>query len=61
MWALANVWNVRTEADKYGEYLKIAGRWADYCRCRPDEIERALFVLGPRIRTAWLWRDDACS
>jgi hypothetical protein len=56
LWVLANVWNVRTDADMYAEYLKIACHWADYCGCRPDEIERALFVLGPPIRKAWLNR-----
>jgi glutathione S-transferase len=61
LWALADVWNVRTDGHKYAEYLNIARRWADYCSRRPDEIERALFVLGPHIRKAWLRRDVSTS
>lgn len=52
MWALADVWDVRHEAPCYAEYLAVASRWAEAYGCRPDEVERALFSIGPAIRAA---------
>ena len=52
LWALADIWDARTDSAKYIQYLTVAGRWADDGGCRSDEIERALFYLGPPIRRA---------
>ena len=53
LWMLTGLWDVRTNAEVYRRYIEIASAWASSCRCQPDEIERALFTLGPRAEAAW--------
>jgi hypothetical protein len=37
----------------YARHVEWAERVAIELRCRPDDVERALFILGPEIRNAW--------
>lgn len=53
LWALDGIWDSRKSAALYARYVEWAERWADDLRCRPDDIERALFILGPEIRRTW--------
>lgn len=57
LWMLTGLWDVRTSAELYRRYVQSASRWASACRCRPDEVERALFALGPKVKSAWKSRD----
>ena len=42
-------------AGEYTGYVAVANLWAKECGDkRADEIERALFYLGPKIRRAWM-------
>jgi hypothetical protein len=52
VWALAGLWDSRVNRSKYCKYVDIAYQWADAEGCRPDEVERALFRLGPGVRQA---------
>jgi hypothetical protein len=52
-WALTGLWDSRKECSKYVEYVNTADDWAKVLGCRPDEVERALFRLGPEVRVAW--------
>jgi hypothetical protein len=49
-WALADVWDSRTSATLYARYVAAATEWAMTLSSRPDDVERALFVLGPHVR-----------
>ncbi|HLG66362.1 MAG TPA: hypothetical protein VKV36_00655 [Acidimicrobiales bacterium] len=51
-WAVTGTWDIRKDPDAYAEYVRVAREWAGD-RCRPDEIERALFVLGPAVELVW--------
>jgi hypothetical protein len=57
LWMLTGLWDVRRSAELYRGYLQSASRWAKACACRPDEVERALFTLGPSVKAAWKGRD----
>lgn len=62
-WALTGEWDIRTSPDLYRTYVTTAGEWAtalgsaDQIVVRSDEVERALFVMGPFTLTAWRDRD----
>lgn len=53
LWALADIWDSRAREMKYGCYVESAERWAGELGCRSDDIERALFTMGPTIRGTW--------
>jgi hypothetical protein len=53
LWALAGIWDSRARQTTYGRYIETAGRWAGELGCRSDDIERALFTMGPHIRGTW--------
>jgi hypothetical protein len=53
LWALAGLWDSRKAATIYRDYVYWSQQWAADLGCRPDDIERALFSLGPAIRRAW--------
>jgi hypothetical protein len=53
LWALSGCWDSRSTATNYARYVDWAQQRAKHLRCRPDDVERALFVLGPEIREAW--------
>lgn len=50
VWALGGIWDSRYVPERYSDYVQWCGRWARALGCRPDDIERALFNLGPAIR-----------
>jgi hypothetical protein len=52
-WALADIWDSRKGANNYDRYVRWAHDRAAELRCRPDDVERALFVLGPDARQIW--------
>ncbi len=51
-WARGS-WDIRKVADLYARYVDIATMWAHDLGRRSDDIERALFVMGPYARVAW--------
>lgn len=53
VWALAGIWDSRKSAACYDEYVRWAEDRAHELKCRPDDIERALFLLGPDVRQIW--------
>lgn len=53
LWALAGFWDSRNAAAIYRDYVSWSEQWATDLRCRPDDIERALFTMGPAIQQAW--------
>jgi hypothetical protein len=53
LWALTGIWDSRKSAGLYREYVEWAERKAHGLDCRPDDIERALFAVGPDIRRVW--------
>ncbi len=53
LWALAAIWDSRSRAALYADYVAWAERWAADLNCRPDDVERALFIIGPSIRRIW--------
>jgi hypothetical protein len=46
-------WDIRKTADLYARYVAVAAYWANELGARSDDIERALFVIGPSARSAW--------
>jgi hypothetical protein len=52
-WALGDVWDSRASATLYARYVAAATEWATTLSSRPDDVERALFVLGPYVRTIY--------
>ena len=50
LWALTNVWDSRASATLYDRYVAAATEWATALNSRPDDVERALFVMGPHVR-----------
>jgi len=52
-WALADVWDSRGSATLYAHYVATAAEWAATLDSRPDDVERALFVIGPHVRTIY--------
>ena len=46
---LAAIWESRCDPVEYAEYVAVAHRWAVECGRHADEIESALFYLGPGI------------
>jgi hypothetical protein len=59
LWALAGTWDSRASAAGYAQYVEWSERQATDLSCRPDDIERALFTLGPEVRRTWDRRDAA--
>jgi len=53
LWALNGTWDSRTSADRYAGYGDWAVEQSKTFGCRPDDIERALFRLGPAVRKIW--------
>lgn len=53
LWALAANWDSRTSAALYAAYVKWADRWAVDLNSRSDDVERALFIIGPKVRRVW--------
>jgi hypothetical protein len=41
------VWDIRKAADLYARYVDVAAMWAHDLGKRSDDIERALFLIGP--------------
>lgn len=52
-WMLTGLWDIRTSAELYRRYVETAMRWSIRCGCRAEEIERALFTLGPEVIATW--------
>jgi hypothetical protein len=52
LWALTGAWDSRASAENYEWYVRWAARCATELNCRQDDVERALFQLGPRVRRA---------
>ena len=50
VWALAGISDSRSKPKQYAAYVEWCEGWAHRLDCRSDDIERALFSLGPRIR-----------
>jgi len=53
VWALSGIWDSRYNSTKYAEYVAWCVRWADELHCRSDDIERALFGIGPHVRAIY--------
>jgi hypothetical protein len=52
-WAIEDVWDIRASAARYGRYVTTATAWAGSLGSRSDDVERALFVLGPHVRAIY--------
>jgi len=52
-WAAEDVWDIRNSAALYAQYVETAVAWAHDLSVRSDDIERALFVIGPHVRKIW--------
>ncbi len=50
LWALTGIENSRVSSRRYEHYVAWAEEQAGGLRCRSDDIERALFTLGPVVR-----------
>jgi hypothetical protein len=46
-------WDIRKTADLYARYVDMAAMWAHDLGKRSDDVERALFVIGPCTKSAW--------
>jgi hypothetical protein len=53
VWAVSGTWDSRYDSAKYAEYVEWCIRWADELHCRSDDIERALFDIGPQVRAMY--------
>jgi hypothetical protein len=53
LWALAGISGSLARGRRYGEYVGWAEGQAAGLGCRSDDIERALFAIGPEVRQAW--------
>lgn len=53
LWALAGKWDSRKSAALYADYVDWAERWAEVLNRGPDDVERALFNIGPETRRTW--------
>lgn len=53
LWALAGIWDSRNTAACYEEYVRWAEARATDLQCRSDDIERALFMIGPEVQSEW--------
>lgn len=51
-------WDIRKVVDLYARYVDIATMWAHDLGTRSDDIERALFVMGPYARVTWKQEKD---
>jgi hypothetical protein len=59
-WALDGLWDIRATAAFYGRYVSTSEGWAEGSDWRSDDVERALFVLGPHVRR--IYEDsEACG
>jgi hypothetical protein len=58
-WALTGEWDIRTDEKLYARYVETAETWSSALGTesgslfRSDDVERALFVAGPRALRAW--------
>lgn len=52
-WVVEDVWDIRRSAVLYAQYVETAVAWAHDLNVRSDDIERALFVIGPHARKIW--------
>jgi hypothetical protein len=50
LWALDGRWDSRASTEAYGGYVAWAERMARELGCHSDDIERALFTIGPHVR-----------
>ncbi len=62
-WVFADVYRIRRSASCYRTYLDHATQWASTAKCRTDEIERVLFLLGPMFEALYnsrprLWKSQ---
>ena len=46
-------WDIRKVAELYARYVDVAAMWAHDLGKRSDDIERALFVIGPCVNSVW--------
>jgi hypothetical protein len=53
LWALSGEWDSRYSGPSYGRYVMTAGDWASSLGSAADDVERALFDLGPTVIAAW--------
>lgn len=49
LWVIDGSWDIRRSASLYSHYIHAAAAWADDLGRRSDDIERALFVIGPYV------------
>jgi len=52
-WAVDGTWDIRTDGGRYAHYVETAASVAGNLGVRSDDIERALFVAGPHVRSVW--------
>lgn len=52
-WALEGLWDTRASVELYSRYVTTASAWAAESGWRSDDVERALFVLGPHARSIY--------
>ena len=53
VWALGGIWDSRYSPGNYSDYVQWCERWAHALGRRSDDIERALFNVGPAIRLCY--------
>jgi hypothetical protein len=53
IWALADLSDSLRNADRYQRYVGWAEARARDLGCQPDDIERALFTIGPNVKQIW--------
>jgi Putative 8-oxoguanine DNA glycosylase OGG-like protein len=53
LWALHGTWDSRNDGAQYSAYVAWSERLARLLGCRSDDVERALFALGPDVRRSW--------
>lgn len=53
VWALAGIEGSLKQPDAYQQYVTWASDRAGDLGCRSDDLERALFVLGPDVKQIW--------
>lgn len=52
-WFFTDQWDSRSDAGIYAAYVSWAEQRATDLACRSDDIERALFEIGPAVRKHW--------
>jgi len=53
LWALSGEWDSRYSGRSYARYVTTAADWADSLGAADDDVERALFDLGPAVMATW--------